>query len=468
MMENFLRFNSVALWQLAGWTMLHFLWVGAIVALSALACRAIVRRASESIRYAVALGCLCVLAGSPVEIAAWLVMHDFAHRLQFDTPTNMVAGLNFTPTPMVELAPLHEPLRRVVDGGSASVALAAGSSEKLRDVFGPRANNEAALAFETCARFLPWVWLIGAPLTFVVLATGLIGAERLRRASQVVVEGQIADACARLRSAMRISHRVSIALCDRIASPVLVGIARPIILLPPVALTGWSIEEIEMVLLHELAHVRRWDNLTNLVQRLIESLLFFHPAVWLLSGWVRREREACCDAIVIGRTQRPHAYAELLVALAAQMPRSVLFHSAATSAMANGPLRARIRRILKLEDDPMLVTRKSLLVVLSGLLVAAAVGTLYVPSPIRADEQVKAGSQGGKTLFAEMKDGTLRVTSDAASAILPPGRPDIGLVKAPFEQGAALFADGDQIKIEDIQGTSEKFKPGNIYWIKGT
>ena len=110
-----------------------------------------------------------------------------------------------------------------------------------------------------------------------------------------------------------------------------------------------------MVLLHELAHVRRWDNLVNLVQRLVEAVLFFHPAVWLVSGWVRREREACCDAIVVRRTNRPHAYAEMLVALAAQMPRSVLFHPAASSAMAAGPLRGRIRRILGFEDDPMLI-----------------------------------------------------------------------------------------------------------------
>src|SRR4029078_9385619 len=127
------------------------------------------------------------------------------------------------------------------------------------------------------------------------------------------------------------------AVCDRIAAPVLIGILRPIILLPPAALTGYSPDEIEMILLHELAHVRRWDNLINLLQRLVESLLFLHPAVWLFSSWIRREREACCDALVVTRTDRPHAYAELLVALAAQMPRSGLLHPAASTAMAARP-----------------------------------------------------------------------------------------------------------------------------------
>ena len=79
------------------------------------------------------------------------------------------------------------------------------------------------------------------------------------------------------------------------------GVIRPLILLPPAALCGWSVEQLEMVLLHELAHLRRWGNLINIVQRVVESLLFFHPVVWWLSGWLRLERELCCDRLVVGR-----------------------------------------------------------------------------------------------------------------------------------------------------------------------
>jgi beta-lactamase regulating signal transducer with metallopeptidase domain len=154
--------------------------------------------------------------------------------------------------------------------------------------------------------YLPWLWLVGTPLTFLLLTTGIVGAERLRRSSRVPDGGPIVETCGRLRDALGIGQRVTVAICERIAAPVLVGIVRPIILLPPAALTGWSPEEIEMVLLHELAHVRRWDNLVNLVQRIVESLLFFHPAIWLVSGWIRRERETCCDAVVVGCTNRPH------------------------------------------------------------------------------------------------------------------------------------------------------------------
>ena len=106
---------------------------------------------------------------------------------------------------------------------------------------------------------------------------------------------------------------MGVAICDRIAAPILVGVLRPMILLPAAALAGWDPQQLEMVLLHELAHVRRYDNLVNLLQRIVESLLFFQPMVWIVSGWVRREREHCCDELVVARTRRPQAYAEMLV-----------------------------------------------------------------------------------------------------------------------------------------------------------
>jgi hypothetical protein len=252
--------------------------------------------------------------------------------------------------------------------------------------------------------------------------------------------------------------RVGIAVCDRIAAPVLIGILRPIILLPPVAITGWSPDEIEMVLLHELAHVRRWDNLVNLVQRCIESLLFFHPAVWLVSNWARREREACCDAVVVGRTQRPHAYAELLVALAAQMPRSVLFHPAASSAMAAGPLRKRIRRILQLDDDPMLISGKSFALILFGLFIAAALAVLYVPSIGQAEESTTEATES-----TESSLDTVQATSTEEQ----PTTSDFPYTIR-FEQGVSRFVDGDTIAISEVRGTAQTFEPGNIYRIKGT
>ncbi len=89
---------------------------------------------------------------------------------------------------------------------------------------------------------------------------------------------------------LSIARVVAVGVCDQIAAPVLVGVIRPLILLPTTALGCWNPEQIEIVLPHELGHVRRWDNLINLFQRLIESALFFQPAVWFVSGWLRLVR----------------------------------------------------------------------------------------------------------------------------------------------------------------------------------
>ena len=150
----------------------------------------------------------------------------------------------------------------------------------------------------------------------------------------------------------------------------LIGVIRPLILLPPAALCGWSTDQLEMVLLHELAHLRRWDNVINIFQRMVESLLFFHPVVWWLSEWLCLERESCCDRLVVGRRGQPVAYAEVLLELAGSRHRK----RAAVLAMADRMVMTRIRRLFKVEDQSMKLTVPEGI----GLLGAAIVGTLLV------------------------------------------------------------------------------------------
>ena len=163
----------------------------------------------------------------------------------------------------------------------------------------------ASSRFAVLVGYLPGVWLTGSMATLVLVATGLIGVERLRRSSRPMEGGEIARRSRMLADRLGVARRVGVAICDRIAMPVLVGVVRPLILLPPAALSGWSAEHLEMALLHELAHIRRHDNLVTLLQRLAESLLFFHPVTWWLSAWVDLERELCCDRLVVAQTGRP-------------------------------------------------------------------------------------------------------------------------------------------------------------------
>ena len=150
--------------------------------------------------------------------------------------------------------------------------------------------------------------------------------------------------------------------------PVLVGVIRPLILLPPAALCGWSVEQLEMVLLHELAHLQAMGQPDqHLCSVLWNRCLFFHPVVWWLSGWLRLERELCCDRLVVGRLGHPVAYAEMLVALAGSSHQG----RSAVLAMADRHVLTRIRRLLNFEDRSMKLTMPEGL----GLLGALIVGT---------------------------------------------------------------------------------------------
>jgi GWxTD domain-containing protein len=124
--------------------------------------------------------------------------------------------------------------------------------------------------------------------------------------------------------------------------PVVLGHFRPVILMPLGLLAGLPAEQIEAILLHELAHIRRCDYLVNLLQRSIEGILFYHPAVWWISGMIRAERENCCDDVAVTMSGNAGEYAAALAAL--EVKRGTIVQPAV--AATGGNLMKRIRRLL--------------------------------------------------------------------------------------------------------------------------
>ena len=122
----------------------------------------------------------------------------------------------------------------------------------------------------------------------------------------------------------------------------MMGHLRPLILMPVGLLTGLPAVQIESFLLHELAHIRRYDYLVDIVQTSVESLLFYHPLVWWISRVIRSEREDCADDIAVGVSGDPREYAGALVAL----EESRWCESEAALAATGGNLMKRVRRLL--------------------------------------------------------------------------------------------------------------------------
>ena len=288
---------------------------------------------------------------------------------------------------------------------------------------------------EGVAAGLPWLWLAGAPLNLLWLATGLVGVERIRRSGRVIESGEIPLRCRALADSLGIARRVGVAICDRIAAPILIGVIRPLILLPPAAITGWSLDQLEMVLLHELGHLKRWDNLINLMQRVVETTLFFHPVAWWLSGWIRLERELCCDCLVVSRMGRPEAYVEMLVGLAGTHHPDQA--TVPVMAMADRQITTRIRRILNMKDRSMKLTMPEGVGLVSAVLVGFSpiLGTHAAPP--------KPSGESQDSLRLTLTSGSIRsrheTLSTASLAIRGDSTPGRGLIGSLRRLGARVL-----------------------------
>ncbi len=153
------------------------------------------------------------------------------------------------------------------------------------------------------------LWMVGAALLIgrILIGYGIVWC--LRQQAQVQRDGPLCDALQQARLTLNCYPKVEVATSPSISSPMALGILRPIIVFPADLVEKLSADKLALILMHELGHVRRWDNLTMLLHRLVSAVLFFHPAVWLCGRMLRREAEQACDDLVVCATGRSEAYA---------------------------------------------------------------------------------------------------------------------------------------------------------------
>jgi len=205
------------------------------------------------------------------------------------------------------------------------------------------------------ALYLFAIWAAVASVGVTRVALGVWQLFRLRRDSELVdmtaIDPQLNITLANNSGSRAIALRVS----DKLTVPTAIGLVSPAIVMPRWALEELSSDELNQILLHESAHLRRWDDWTNLIQKVIGALLFFHPAVWWIERNLSLEREMACDDAVLAQTASPRAYAECLAHLAektwAQKSTALAqaavgrvrqtSHRIARILAVNGPVRAR-------------------------------------------------------------------------------------------------------------------------------
>ena len=238
---------------------------------------------------------------------------------------------------------------------------------------------------------LPASWALYLFGTWAVIAAGLlIGVVRglwhlhvLRKSSVPVGPAALDPRLQRTLERARSKRSVYLCTSDRVQVPTAVGLAKPMILIPRWVMQELSSEELNQILLHELAHFGRWDDWTNLAQKVVKALFFFHPAVWWIEKRVSLEREMACDDAVLAETASPRAYAECLANLA---ERTLLHRSLALAQSALGRIRQtslRVAQILDVNRAPVTARAwKPAVSLLAGFALVCALGISRTPSLI--------------------------------------------------------------------------------------
>ena len=168
-------------------------------------------------------------------------------------------------------------------------------------------SSDARIGGLDLARTLPWLsvlWACGVGCCAVRLAGGWFQTRRLLRRDTTEPDGEWSALVSELSSRIGVHRAVRVLASARIDVPVVVGAVVPVLLLPVSALSGLTPRQVEAVIAHELAHIRRHDYLINLVQSSVECVLFYHPAVWWVSHVIRVEREHCCDDLAVPGVRR--------------------------------------------------------------------------------------------------------------------------------------------------------------------
>ena len=251
----------------------------------------------------------------------------------------------------------------------AETQLTSQASEDSRPASTFTGPEEVAPSPAPLHRWTAWmalIWLAGAAFMLARASAQVAGAGRMRRSCEPLTEGPVVTLLHETQKALLMAQRVRLAVTEKLTSPAVVGCLLPTLILPLTLVTAMSPEQLRFILLHELAHIRRGDYLANLFQLLVESLLFFNPAVWWISRQIRLEREACCDALAIELSGAPAAYARTLVTVA----ESALQSTPAPMPAFGQPdhsshLAERVRRLLMPEHRPALrLTWRALLAAL--------------------------------------------------------------------------------------------------------
>jgi len=414
----------------------HFLWQAAVVAMLLAAFLRLLQKSRASLRYLVSCSALALIVALPVVTVRLIKVAGPAAEAGPLTTTPSAAA----PSTTVQVVKEMLPLSPILDSPATLYPAAEIPwSERMASVLRP---------------VLPCAvlgWLAGVFGLSAWHLGGWMQLQRLQRRMVRSIGTALQDQAADLSRRLGVRRAVTLLESALVEVPTVVGWLRPVILLPASALTGLSPEQLEAILAHELAHIRRYDYLVNVLQTIVEILGFYHPAVWWVSRRIRIERENCCDDAAVRICGDSVRYARALTCL------EEVRHSQAELAMAatGGSLLDRIARLLgrPAVDDrrfawlPGLIT----LLLVAGVLIPTA---LALTSPELPQSRLSPAEESTPTYDIERPPEPRKIRLDFAIARIAPDEKldrDTAIRARAFLVSAATEGDSGVPSVEELQ-----------------
>ncbi|MBA4148139.1 MAG: SEL1-like repeat protein [Verrucomicrobia bacterium] len=359
----------VHLVQSIGWTLLHFIWQGAVLAALFAVAQFVLQNRSANARYVA--GCVALVFAIILPVITFCIQAGEFSLRPTVTQTQQVQP---TSGPAVELIP------PMAAAAAVQVPVPEVQSRVGNVAKSPRTFDEQMQLA------LPWfviAWLFGVSVLSIRFLTGWLYLRKLVRSGVADATGPLQKTLDDLKQRLRITRTVELLKSAMVEVPTVIGWIRPVILLPASSLIGLTPGQLEAILVHELAHIRRHDFVVNLLQSMLEILFFYHPAIWWISKKVRHEREHCCDDVAVELSGDAVSYARALATLEA------LRHGPALAlAASDGSLLGRIQRLFNHPPEKGRRAGKWM----SGALVLSVIVCAVFLLQGRAKEEYKSGA----------------------------------------------------------------------------
>ena len=339
-----------------GWGLVHSAWQLAVVGVLSWLAASAQRRSAASRRYTILLCGLITMLVLPVFTA--MVLRDEIPKEAVSSTSlleeSQAHGIEFATGDLPSVAPLQarEIGGEVLISDNMTIRQQPDFTVAQMPIAATPGVLEKTDGIEIQSIVQPWLptivecWMVGLLLFALRPLIGWGIVQQLRRRGTMPVTNEISEVFAGIAAKFRLASHVRLMQSVLVTAPVVVGWTRPVILLPIAAVNGLSLSQLEAVLAHELAHVRRFDSFVVVLQTLFEAVFFFHPIAWWISNQIRREREYCCDDLAVAMLNNRTEYGRALLAVSELKGSHGLFVLGADG----GSLMFRVQRLFGTVD----------------------------------------------------------------------------------------------------------------------